>query len=363
MRARNRTKYLPDMPEKLRCAVIGTGAIGLDHLKSLANCPQATLVAIAESDSKRCKEAADLGRVQRSYLDYHELLDQPDIDAVTIALPNYLHAPVAIAALQARKHVLLEKPMAMNAKEAGKISETAKKLKRTLMVAQHFRFNRHTQLAKAFIDRGQVGEIYHARAFWLRGSGIPRIGSWFTQKQFAGGGCTIDLGVHMLDICLHLLRDFNVRSVSAQVYAKLGPAGIGNFEWGKSEIDPRKPFDVEDYSVALLKLGKGKTVVLETSWAAYHERSSREYGVDLMGTLGGLSLYPARLFRDGPNGPETIELAGPQLAYAEDRVHHFVSCVLEGKKPLVAPEESLQVQRILDAIYASSSTGKEVRLE
>lgn len=350
------------MPEKLRCAVIGTGGIGLEHLKSLAGCPQATLVAVAEKDPKRCKEAVESHRIPRSYLDYRELLDQPDIEAVTIALPNHLHAPVTIEALHARKHVLVEKPMATNAKDATKMIDAAKKMKRMLMVAQNFRFNRHTQTAKELVERGQIGDVYHARCFWLRRSGIPRIGSWFTQKQLAGGGCTYDLGVHVLDTCLHLLGNFEVHFVSAMIYSKLGPKGAGNYDWGKSEVDPGKPFDVEDYSVAMLKLRGGKSLLMEVSWAAYLAPATRENGIELLGTSGGISLFPARLFRDGPNGYESIELNATKLAHSEDRVHHFVSCVLQGKKPLVSLDESLKVQQVLDAIYASAASGKEVKL-
>src|SRR2546422_7897 len=136
------------MREKLRCAVIGAGGIGLDHLNSLASFPRAVAVAIAESHPQRLAEAAHRFKIDRSYADYRVLLEQPDIDAVTIALPNYLHAPVAIGALKARKHVLLEKPMAMNATEAAKIIDAAKKMRRTLMVGQNFRFNRQTQIGK-----------------------------------------------------------------------------------------------------------------------------------------------------------------------------------------------------------------------
>ena len=350
------------MPERLRCAVIGTGGFGIDHLNSLLHCPRATAVAIAEINPERLKEAADRFKISRAYADYHDVLDQPDIDAVTIAVPNHLHARVAIDALQARKHVLLEKPMAMNAKEAAKIIETAKKMRRVLMVAQNFRFNRHTQVAKAIVERGDLGEVYHARCFWLRRSGIPRIGSWFTRKQFSGGGCTADIGVHMLDTCLHLLGEFEVRTVSAQTFARFGPRGLGETDWGKSEIDPKKPFDVDDYSVALIKLKSGRSVVLEASWAGHHAPDAREYGVDLLGTNAGLSLYPARLFRPGTSGFETINLSLPIVPHTEDRIQHFVQCALEGKKPLVAPEESFAVQQLLDAIYTSAGSGKEVKL-
>src|SRR5882762_3815348 len=147
------------MADRLRCAVIGAGGIGLDHLVSLSACPRAASVAIAENNPQRAKEATERFRIPRSYADYRELLDQPDIDAVTIALPNHLHAPVAIQALKSRKHVLLEKPMATSAKEAAKIVEVAKNMKRTLMVAQTLRFNRHTQAAKAIMERGDLGEV------------------------------------------------------------------------------------------------------------------------------------------------------------------------------------------------------------
>src|SRR6185295_15199335 len=156
------------MPATLRCAVIGTGGIGLDHLNGFLRCRRATVAAIAETSPERAKEASDRFKIPRSYLDYRELLEQPDLDAVTIALPNHLHAPVAIEALEARKHVLLEKPMATTAKDAARIIDTAKRMKRMVMVGQNFRFDRHTQMAKVVIDRGDLGEIYHARGFWLR---------------------------------------------------------------------------------------------------------------------------------------------------------------------------------------------------
>src|SRR5579863_5982654 len=133
------------MADRLRCAVIGAGAIGLEHLNSLAQCPRASVVALAESHPTRAREAAERFKLPRTYSDYRELLDQVDIDAITIALPNHLHAPVAVDALKARKHVFLEKPMALNAKEASRIIDAASKLRRTLMVGMNYRFNRHTQ--------------------------------------------------------------------------------------------------------------------------------------------------------------------------------------------------------------------------
>lgn len=350
------------MADKLRCAVIGTGAYGTNHLVSLSACPRASVVALAESDPQRAREAGERFKISRIYSDYRELLEQADIDAVTIATPNYLHAPIAIAALAARKHVLMEKPMATSSQDARRVIETAREMQRIVMVGQNFRFNRHTQLAKMAIERGAVGEAYHARGFWLRRNGIPRIGSWFTQKQFAGGGCTFDIGVHVLDACLYLMDDFDIQSVSAQTHARFGPRGLGEFEWGKSAIDARRTFDVDDFSTALLRSHSGKSIVLEVAWAAFVGNDTREHGIDLLGTNGGLSLYPAKLFRNGTDGYEEVHLHEARLPQSEDRIHHFVGCVLEGHRPLVKPEESLKVLQVLEAIYESSASGAEVRL-
>ena len=351
------------MADKLRCAVIGAGGIGADHLHSLNTCHRAAAVALAESNPQRAREASIRHGIPRSYSDYRELLEQPDIDAVTIALPNHLHAPVAIEALKARKHVLLEKPMAMNAKEAAKIIETAKAMKRTVMVAQNFRFNRHTQVARLVLDHGDLGELYHIRCFWLRRAGIPRIGSWFTQKKTAGGGCMYDLGVHLLDTCLHLMKEFDVATISAQTYAKFGPRGLGEMEWGRSDVDPKRPFDVEDYGVALIRLKSGRTISMEVGWACFQNQDAREYGIDLYGTNAGLSLFPAKLYRNTIDAQETLQYnSTAKLPHPEDRVHHFVHSVLDGKKLLVLPEESLKVQQALDALYASAASGKEVKL-
>ncbi len=350
------------MREKLRCAVIGAGAIGIEHLSSLLHTPRAATVAIAETNAQRLREAAEKFHVPRTYTRYQEMLEQPDIDAVTVAVPNYLHAQVAIDALAAGKHVLIERPMATNAKDAAKIIAAAQKARKTVMVAKNLRFDRHAQNARAAVQRGELGEIYHARAFWHQHSGIPRIGSWFTQKQLSGGGVVAQQGSALLDALFFLIGDFDVISVSATTHAKFGPRGRGEMNWGRSEVDPKHPFDVEDHATALLRMKKGATVALETSWAGFHPGDERQSGIDLLGTEAGMSLFPAKLFKQGLHGFETTHFFNAKNGPGEDRVAHFVCCVVEGKKPLIAAEESLKVQQTLDALYESAQTGREVRL-
>jgi predicted dehydrogenase len=351
------------MTDKLRCAVIGAGATGLEQLTSLSTCPRAVAVAVAEIHPQRSREACERFHIARNYCDYREVLDQPDIDAVMIALPNHLHASVALQALGARKHVLVAPPMGLNAREAAKIAETARKMRRTVMVADELRFNRHTQIAKAHIERGDLGDVYHARCFWLNRHGIPRIGSWYTQKKLSGGGCATDLGLQLLDTCLHLMREFDVVSITAHQHARFGPRGLGEADRGRSEIDPKRPCDVEDYSIALLRLKSGRTIILETSWATFQAPQGRELGLDLYGTQGGVSLFPAQFVKHVPDGLEVIHLNAPKVPYVENPLHHFVACAIDGKRPLVAPEESVSAHAALDAIYQSAATGKEVKLK
>jgi predicted dehydrogenase len=342
-------------------AVIGAGAIGQDHLSSFRLHPAARVVALAEVSPERGQLAAELFGIPEVTTDYTELLARPDIDVVSIALPNYLHARVALDALRAGKHVLLEKPMATNARDAAKLVAEAKKRGVLLMVGQNLRFAPEVQTAKALVVEGLLGDVHHGRTSWNRRAGIPRIGSWFTQKRFAGGGCTYDIGVHALDRCLYLMGEFDAAAVSGQTFTHFGNRGIGNGNWGRSEIDPKAKFDVDDLSVALIKLKSGRTVLLEASWAA-HGPLVDVNATQLFGTVAGLGLPPLQLYRQTRTGymAETIDLLPPKVH--TNRMVHFIDCLLGKAEPYVKPSESLAVQKILDAIYTSAATGREVRI-
>jgi hypothetical protein len=171
-----------------------------------------------------------------------------------------------------------------------------------------------------------------------------------------------DSGSMLIDVLFHLLNDFDVVSVTATTHAKFGNRGRGEGTWGKSEVDPKRTFDVEDHSTAFIRMKKGYTVTVETSWAGFHPGDNREEGIDLLGTEAGMSLFPAKLFKQSLQGFETTHFYNVKNGPVEDRISHFVNCIVEGKKPLIPIEESLKVQQIMDAIYTSAETGKEVRL-
>jgi predicted dehydrogenase len=346
----------------VRVAVIGAGAIGQDHVSSFRLHPAAQVVALAEVSAQRGRETAERFGIPEVVSDYRKLLARGDIDAVSIALPNYLHAKVALDAIKAGKHVMLEKPMATNARDAAKLVAEARKRRVLFMVGQNFRFAAETQTAKQVIDRGLLGDVYHAKTSWIRRAGIPRIGSWFTQRRFAGGGCTYDIGVHALDRCLYLMGEFDAAAVSGKTFAKFGPRGLGNGNWGRSEIDPGAKFDVDDLSIALIKLKSGRTVLLEASWAA-HVPVVDVNATQLFGTEGGLSLPPVQLLRQ-TRGGYTTEAVDPLPTFVDtNRMVHFIDCLLGKAKLHVEPAQSLAVQKILDAIYKSAATGREVRIK
>lgn len=342
-------------------AVIGAGAIGVDHIASFQQHPAATVAMLAEVSPERGREAQERFDIPELVADYMEVLARDNIDIVSIALPNHLHAAVALAALRAGKHVMLDKPMATNARDAARLVAESKRRGRMLMVGQNMRFTQEVQTAKELVERGVLGEVYHAKTAWCRRSGIPRIGSWFTQAKLAGGGCTYDIGVHALDRCLHLMGEFEAAAVSGMTYSKFGPRGKGGGTWGKSEIDPAGPFDVDDLSVALIKLKSGRTVLLESSWAA-HQAERDINSTRLFGTEAGLTFPPLTLHRETRTGysNELVTLHPPKVP--TNRMVHFIDCLLGKAKPYVPPEQSLAIQKILDAIYHSAKTGREVRL-
>lgn len=354
------------MPKKssrtFNVAVIGAGAIGLDHIRSFRQHPAARVIALAEVSPERGREAAESFGIDTLVTDYRELLQRSDVEVVSIALPNFLHALVGIEALRAGKHVMIDKPMATNARDAAKLVATAKQHRRRLMVGQNMRFSPEVQTAKHLINQGKLGEVYHAKTCWSRRSGIPRIGSWFTQQQFAGGGCTYDIGVHALDRALFLMGEFDAASVSGQTFSKLGPLGKGDGNWGKGEIDKDAKFDVDDLAVALIKLRSGRTVLLEASWAA-HLPAREFFTSQVFGTEAGVMLNPLRLIRPSRTGYVTEEIVPSTPLVNENRMVHFIDVLLGQAEPYVKPTESLAVQKILDGIYRSAATGREVRIK
>ncbi len=328
--------------QKINVGVIGLG-MGRWHLQNYAKCANANVLAVCDIDEVRLKAAQGEYDTQYACTNYQELIAMDELDAVTVALPNYLHAPVSIAALKAGKHVLVEKPMATNAQEAEEMVATAKKAQRILMMHFNYRFTPEHFFLKDYVQSGGLGEVYFGKAFYMRRRGIPALGSWFTQKAMSGGGALYDIGVHALDLALWLMDYPKVSKVLGASYAKFGP---------QLAKKAKRIFDVDDLSAGLIKFENGASLFLEASWASNIAKD--EVYVDLYGTKGGLTTRGgAKMFYE--QGGAQVDSTPVRARAVETPQQHFVNCIARGETPLCPGEHGLAVQRILDAIYASAN--------
>lgn len=348
----------------LNFGFLGAGQIAHHSAAIIKNHPKATLRAAQDTNPARLGELCAAYGIPKSYATAEQLFADSSIDAVYIATPNKFHAPLSIQALEAGKHVILEKPFAMNYAEALQVAEAARRTGRTFTLGMNMRFSPTHQQIKAIVERGDLGEIYHAKAYWFRRSGIPKLGTWFGNKELSGGGCLYDIGVHLLDLCLYVTDNFKPVSVSGATYTKFGHLGRGEGGWGKSDRTETK-FDVEDFATGLIRFENGMTVSLDVSWACHAEESNR-HDVHLYGTEAGALAVSGKTFRRDENSGEyhfVQDLKTPVRFPHNDRFHNFINHLLEGEELCVTLEQALAVQRILDGLAGSSATGREVRFD
>jgi predicted dehydrogenase len=351
--------------EPIRVGIIGCG-IGVFHASSWSQEPRAKVVALAGLEPDRCRKIGHQYDIPNLYGDYQEMIARPEIDAVSIAVPNFLHLPIALAAFEAGKHVLLEKPIGLNAGEGEQIVRAARDAGKVLGVCLSKRHSADMDLLHQYIKEGWLGEIYYAKAFWMRRSGIPGLGTWFTKKELAGGGPLIDLGIHVLDQALYLMGNPKVTTVSGATFSKLGPKGKGGKTYGVSQPSADQRYDVEDLATAFLRADNGAIIQLEASWATYTGISD-EYGIALMGESGGAEIRVNDYVKTN-----TLRLYGdaadiaPHFKPVEEHlqiVTRFVDSVLTGVPMSPDGEEGLRLTRIIDTIYASAAQGRELSLE
>lgn len=355
--------------QPLRVGVVGLGWPGRVHIEAYQQIPGVQVAAIADIDESRLSEIGARYDVSRRFTEYRALIDQPDIDIVSVCTPNYLHAPVAIAAFEAGKHVLCEKPLARTTEEGRTIVQAAQTSGRALQVVFNQRVRSDVQTLKAYIDLGHLGRVYHTKAYWLRRNGIPGMGGWFTRHEMAGGGPLIDLGVHMLDMALYLLDEPRVLSVSAATYAELGIRGRGK-RHAETRAQPSDHYDVEDLASAFIRLEGGGTLLLEASWATYR-LDGDDFGLSLYGTDGGATIDvhnydwrdTLRIFTDIAGSPADIH---PQLYPVEGHltvIRAFIDDLRGHNWSHLDGLAGLRRTQIIDACYRSAHEGREILLD
>lgn len=355
----------------LRVGIVGLGWTGWTHLQAYKELPDVEVIALAGYEEDRLAKYGREFGVPNLYRDYQDLLARDDLDLVSICTPNNLHAPVAIMALEGGRHVVCEKPLARTVVEGEAMVTAARKADRVLHTVFNHRARGDVAVLKRYIDEGSLGRVYHAKATWMRRNGIPTLGSWFTNKELAGGGPLIDLGVHMLDLALFLTGEPTIATVSAATYAELGPRGRGN---RPDSFGPKhgtgSAYEVEDLATAFLRADDGATIALEASWAVYGSAYDN-FGVTLYGTEGGATIGVVnynwedtlRIYTDVAGRAAEVR---PQVARGEGHLavlRDFIGIVRGGDWSCHHGEEGLRRTAIIEACYTSADTGREVVLE
>lgn len=343
----------------IRVGVIGTGGIATQqHIPGYQAVPGVEIVALCDVVPGRAAEIAKGIPGARAYEDFREMLEREQLDAVSVTTPNFAHRDATVAALEAGAHVLCEKPIAMNLAEGREMVAAADKAGKVLQIGVHMRFEAEAMALRRFVEAGEMGQIYHGEATYMRRRGIPTWGV-FTQRKFQGGGALIDIGVHALDRTLWLMGNPKPVSVSGMTYANFGKRTDLATPRGLWDVDK---FDVDDMGVALIRFADGATLILRACWAAHIEGNI--VGTRILGTEAGAFMSPLRIYRDMHGSMVDVTPTGlvPVEGHAAEIVH-FISCIRGETECMVKNEQVLDVQAILDAIYESASTGREVLLD
>lgn len=354
------------MADKAKVAVIGAGSISELHLDAYRSHPRAELVAVSDVNGERARAVADKFGAAKSFSDYRELLADPDVDAVSICTWNNTHAEIAIAALNAGKHVLVEKPLCLTVEEALAIQEAVRKSGRLLQVGFVRRYDPNAQLLRRFAEQGEFGDIYYAKASILRRLGNP--GGWFADVKRSGGGPLIDIGVHVIDLCWYLMGRPKVVSVSGNAYRELGNrANVKGLSFYKAADYDSSLNTVEDLANALIRFENGASLYVDVSFTLHLEKD--ESSARLFGTKGGFEVIPE--LKIIAEKHDTILNMTPQVdhpgfdfkAAFGAEIDHFVTCVLEGREPISPVQDGVEIMKMLCGVYESARLGREVRFD
>jgi predicted dehydrogenase len=333
--------------DKARIGIVGLGAIAQTiHLPILTKFSDAHIVAVCDLDSAKAQFVARKYNIPRFYSDLDEMLHtEEDIVGIDICTSTNAHRDAALSALEAQKHILVEKPLARDEREANAIVAAAKKSNRHVTVGMNNRFRPDAMILKSFIDGGELGKIYYAKTGWFKKLSVAN--PWFTRKEQSGGGVVLDLGIAMFDLAFWMMGYPEVQEVSA----------ANHFHNTKG---------VEDSSVVFLRMKNGSTLTIESSWS--FESTEDFFYCDCYGSEGSGSLNPFRIMKRmhgnlvnvAPVSNET-----PQSLYRksyENELKHWVGSLRNVHPVISTGEEAVHRMRIVDAIYKSAKQGKSVRL-
>ena len=350
--------------DKMKIGVIGCGRIAnAAHIPSYLKCDDVEIKYFCDIIPEKAQACVDKYGVGTAVADYHTVLADPEITAVSVCTPNMAHRFISVDALHAGKHVLCEKPAARTYADALEMQKAQHETGLTLNIGVVNRFNTAVNMVKKRIDDGELGEVYHVYASFRRYRGIPGLGGAFTTNAISGGGALIDCGVHFLDIVMYATDDPTPLTASGRAFSKLG-VDMKNYVyesmWAEDTKDLNGTYDVDDFVTAFIRTS-GPTITLNGSWA--QNIGIAENYIDFLGTKAGIRLNYGGNFtifgtKDGKLTKETPEIAPSDMFYNEIRA--FVDCVRSGKKLPSHIDRNILTSRIMQGIYDSSMQDREV---
>ena len=344
----------------VRVGIVGMG-IGRTNGRAFARNPRCTVVALCDLVEERMRAfAAELPTPVRYYTDYRKLCRDPEIDAIFVGTPNQLHVPVALEAVRNGKHVLVTKPLADSVPAARRLVAAAEAAGVVNMMSLVARHRAATRELRRLAAAGDFGEIYYARAWSFRRSGIPTWSLGFIRR---GGGAFRDMGVHVLDMAWWIMGMPRPISASGVAGAKFGPRGIGYWEWKPQPAEIAAQYEADDYAGGLIRFENGAAVHVESFWAAHQPDDLQ---LELFGTEAGARFKPPTIYRTVDGVPVDVPLdvpGGPEPEAWDRLTEHFIACILDGI-PCEAPlRHGLILQEMMEAVLKSAVTGREVRLD
>lgn len=353
------------MSKKIKIGIIGTGSISKEHIQGYLKNPNVELYAFCDLNEERVKMMAEKYDVKNVFTDMNEMLKLEELDAVSVCTWNSAHAPCTIAALNAGKHVLCEKPMSVSAEDAKSMKEAAEKNGKLLMIGFVRRYGNDCEILKEFIETDYFGDIYYAKATYLRRLGNP--GGWFGEKAYSGGGPLIDLGVHVIDLVKYLLGNPKPVSVYGATFKKLNNRNNikGKVRYKSASATDNDICDVEDLATALIRFDNGAVLSIETSFSLNTKKN--EGKIELFGTKGGAMLDPElEMYTEINDYMADVKLDAVTALDFEglfaNEINSFVSCITDGTPCKSPAQDGIDIMTILDAIYKSAETGHEVIL-
>ena len=348
------------MAKKLRVGIIGAGNIATSaHLPAYQQLTDiAEVVAIADIVPERAKDAAEKYGIPNYFASVEELLANVDVDYIDICTWTAAHAPVCIAAAKAGKNILCEKPLAATLEQGLAMEKAVKEAGVQFMLAVVTRYGAEQQKVRELYAEGVFGEIYAAKTLYVRRRGTP--GGWFTDKELAGGGPVLDIGVHAIDRTWYLMDRPKPISVSAETSYRIGDfqtKGISRWQpFGKG----KGVFDTEDSATVFFRFEGGKTMMAEIAWAINGPESAT---TQLFGSKAGCTFDPLTIYTENEEGylaDLKPEVKG--INYFVEEIRHFIECVNEGMTPISPIDDAVTVQRMLDGIYRSAEAHAEVKI-